>query len=237
MEFFFLIEFCSKIDASVLDLQVSAKGKELLDYVLDKLRLLEKEYFGLRYLDRNGQVHWLDRTKSLRKQFRKCTVSFPAKNDRFFSILLNWGIFFIFFLFFRHGTVYILLRRKILRVRAWSAGRWPDEVRCLWLMHLSFEWSIDWLIDRSIDWSMDWLVDGLIDRLIDWLGQSTLAWLPLPLAKGCYTFSTVNEDFFLIDINTFSNWDEIFYIVVFPRPLTLWSISEPMPYKVQVVLF
>ena len=113
----------NEIDAFVFDLQVSAKGKELLDYVLDKLRLLEKEYFGLRYLDRNGQVHWLDRTKSLRKQFRKCTVLFPAKKTTDFSLLYSTEEFFYFFLFFRHGTIYILLRRKILRVRTWFAGR------------------------------------------------------------------------------------------------------------------
>ncbi|OQV19142.1 Band 4.1-like protein 4A [Hypsibius exemplaris] len=54
------------------DCKASVKGKEFLDFVLDSLRLLEREYFGLRYMDDVGQVQWLDTTKSLRKQLNKC---------------------------------------------------------------------------------------------------------------------------------------------------------------------
>ncbi|CAH1252732.1 EPB41L4A [Branchiostoma lanceolatum] len=46
----------------------SSKGQVLLDLVFKKLHLLEKDFFGLRYQDSQGQTHWLEPTKPISKQ-------------------------------------------------------------------------------------------------------------------------------------------------------------------------
>ncbi|KAG1682912.1 FERM domain-containing protein 3 [Nymphon striatum] len=51
-------------------MKVMTKGQSLLDYVCTSLNLLERDYFGLRYLDRSGQRHWLDPTKNIHKQIK-----------------------------------------------------------------------------------------------------------------------------------------------------------------------
>nr|XP_023011642.1 band 4.1-like protein 4 [Leptinotarsa decemlineata]XP_023011643.1 band 4.1-like protein 4 [Leptinotarsa decemlineata]XP_023011644.1 band 4.1-like protein 4 [Leptinotarsa decemlineata] len=74
--------FCSKVysvhckivflDETELvhELQNNSNGQSLLDVVFRHLNLLETAYFGLRYLDQNGQTHWLDPTKKLNKQIK-----------------------------------------------------------------------------------------------------------------------------------------------------------------------
>ncbi|XP_049823673.1 band 4.1-like protein 4 isoform X2 [Aethina tumida] len=54
----------------VHELQNNSPGQALLDIVFRHLNLLETAYFGLRYLDLNGQTHWLDPTKKLNKQIK-----------------------------------------------------------------------------------------------------------------------------------------------------------------------
>ncbi|XP_019635814.1 PREDICTED: band 4.1-like protein 4 isoform X1 [Branchiostoma belcheri] len=46
----------------------SSKGQVLLDLVFKKLHLLEKDFFGLRYLDSQDQTHWLEPTKPFSDQ-------------------------------------------------------------------------------------------------------------------------------------------------------------------------
>ncbi|XP_018091345.1 erythrocyte membrane protein band 4.1 like 4A S homeolog isoform X3 [Xenopus laevis] len=43
----------------------STKGSVLLDYAFRHLNLVEIDYFGLRYCDRNHQTYWLDPTKTI----------------------------------------------------------------------------------------------------------------------------------------------------------------------------
>ncbi|KAJ8960031.1 hypothetical protein NQ318_009468 [Aromia moschata] len=74
--------FCSKVysvhckivflDETELvhEIQNNSNGQALLDVVFRHLNLLETAYFGLRYLDQNGQTHWLDPTKKLNKQIK-----------------------------------------------------------------------------------------------------------------------------------------------------------------------
>ncbi|KAJ8917863.1 hypothetical protein NQ315_010776 [Exocentrus adspersus] len=74
--------FCSKVypvhckivflDETELvhEIQNNSSGQVLLDVVFRHLNLLETAYFGLRYLDQNGQTHWLDPTKKLNKQIK-----------------------------------------------------------------------------------------------------------------------------------------------------------------------
>ncbi|XP_013789037.2 FERM domain-containing protein 5-like isoform X2 [Limulus polyphemus] len=46
------------------------KGQYLLDYVCSTLNLVEKDYFGLRYVDLSRQRHWLDTGRSILKQVK-----------------------------------------------------------------------------------------------------------------------------------------------------------------------
>ncbi|WAR00868.1 E41LA-like protein [Mya arenaria] len=41
-----------------------------------KLNLLEKDYFGLRFIDGTGQTHWLDVNKTLSSQLKGCTIPY-----------------------------------------------------------------------------------------------------------------------------------------------------------------
>ncbi|XP_045560774.1 band 4.1-like protein 5 isoform X2 [Salmo salar] len=56
-------------DVSV-DLPKKAKGEELFDQVMYHLDIVEKDYFGLRFMDSAQVPHWLDITKSIKKQVK-----------------------------------------------------------------------------------------------------------------------------------------------------------------------
>nr|XP_033800851.1 band 4.1-like protein 5 [Geotrypetes seraphini] len=56
-------------DVSV-DLPKKAKGQELFDQIMYHLDLIEKDYFGLRFMDSAQVAHWLDNTKSIKKQVK-----------------------------------------------------------------------------------------------------------------------------------------------------------------------
>lgn len=47
--------------------QRKAKGHELLEQICDHLNLLEKDYFGLTYEDRNDPRNWLEMDKRIAK--------------------------------------------------------------------------------------------------------------------------------------------------------------------------
>ncbi|XP_026283873.1 FERM domain-containing protein 5 isoform X1 [Frankliniella occidentalis] len=59
-------------DTEVLECEFQAvyEGKDLLDQVCQQLNLVEKDYFGLRYVDLNKQRHWLDLNKTILKQVK-----------------------------------------------------------------------------------------------------------------------------------------------------------------------
>lgn len=59
-------------DTEVLECEFQAnyEGKDLLDQVCQQLNLVEKDYFGLRYVDINKQRHWLDLNKIIVKQVK-----------------------------------------------------------------------------------------------------------------------------------------------------------------------
>lgn len=59
-------------DTEVLECEFQAnyEGKDLLDQVCQQLNLVEKDYFGLRYVDLNKQRHWLDLNKTIVKQVK-----------------------------------------------------------------------------------------------------------------------------------------------------------------------
>ncbi|XP_066515282.1 band 4.1-like protein 5 [Hoplias malabaricus] len=56
-------------DVSV-DLPKKAKGQELFDQIMYHLDIVEKDYFGIRFMDSAQVPHWLDVTKSIKKQVK-----------------------------------------------------------------------------------------------------------------------------------------------------------------------
>ncbi|CAM9406630.1 unnamed protein product [Lampetra fluviatilis] len=56
-------------------IQRDAKGRFLMDHVCNHLDLLERDYFGIRFVDPDKQRHWLDPKKSIVRQM-KCHPPF-----------------------------------------------------------------------------------------------------------------------------------------------------------------
>ncbi|XP_037622404.1 FERM domain-containing protein 5 isoform X3 [Sebastes umbrosus] len=52
------------------NIQRDAKGQYLFDIICHHLNLLEKDYFGIRYVDPDKQRHWLEFSKSIAKQMK-----------------------------------------------------------------------------------------------------------------------------------------------------------------------
>uniref|UniRef100_A0A8C5KZU2 FERM domain containing 3 n=1 Tax=Jaculus jaculus TaxID=51337 RepID=A0A8C5KZU2_JACJA len=65
--FFSTFSGCNLI---VLSLQRETKGQFLIDHVCNYYSLLEKDYFGIRYVDPDKQRHWLEPNKSICKQMK-----------------------------------------------------------------------------------------------------------------------------------------------------------------------
>ncbi|PWA14202.1 hypothetical protein CCH79_00012220 [Gambusia affinis] len=59
-----------KTDDDVVRVVRDAKGQYLFDLLCHHLNLLEKDYFGIRYVDPDKQRHWLEFTKSISKQMK-----------------------------------------------------------------------------------------------------------------------------------------------------------------------
>ncbi|XP_033342122.1 FERM domain containing isoform X1 [Megalopta genalis] len=59
-------------DAEIIhcDFQPQDKGKYILEYVCNQLKIKETDYFGLRYVDHCRQRHWLDLAKTAIKQVK-----------------------------------------------------------------------------------------------------------------------------------------------------------------------
>ncbi|XP_050719675.1 FERM domain-containing protein 5-like isoform X6 [Eriocheir sinensis] len=59
-------------DNEVLECEFQSyhKGKLLLDFVFNRLNLVETDYFALRYVDQNKQRHWLDPNKNILRQIK-----------------------------------------------------------------------------------------------------------------------------------------------------------------------
>ncbi|XP_055990732.1 FERM domain-containing protein 3 isoform X2 [Sorex fumeus] len=51
-------------------IQRETKGQFLIDHICNYYSLLEKDYFGIRYVDPEKQRHWLDPNKSISKQMK-----------------------------------------------------------------------------------------------------------------------------------------------------------------------
>uniref|UniRef100_A0A8B9Q9I4 FERM domain-containing protein n=1 Tax=Apteryx owenii TaxID=8824 RepID=A0A8B9Q9I4_APTOW len=63
--------FDDSSNVSILSLfQRETKGQFLIDHICNYYSLLEKDYFGIRYVDPEKQRHWLEPNKSIFKQMK-----------------------------------------------------------------------------------------------------------------------------------------------------------------------
>ncbi|KAF5925484.1 hypothetical protein HPG69_001930 [Diceros bicornis minor] len=62
--------FWNRLPATDSRTERDAKGQYLFDLLCHHLNLLEKDYFGIRFVDPDKQRHWLEFTKSVVKQLR-----------------------------------------------------------------------------------------------------------------------------------------------------------------------
>lgn len=62
--------YIHKVLTCVLSFQPRCKAQYLLDYVCQQLDVLEKDYFGLRYVDHHKQRKWFDFSKSIANQVK-----------------------------------------------------------------------------------------------------------------------------------------------------------------------
>ncbi|XP_033097018.1 FERM domain-containing protein 5-like [Anneissia japonica] len=54
----------------VCSFEKDVRGQVLLDYVIEKLNIVERDYFSLRFMDGEKQRHWIDPTKNIVKQMK-----------------------------------------------------------------------------------------------------------------------------------------------------------------------
>ncbi|XP_033750839.1 FERM domain-containing protein 5-like isoform X2 [Pecten maximus] len=70
MEYQCTIRFLDDSEPIQLSFKKDTLGHVLFEQVCNKLNLMEKDYFGLRYVDSEKQRHWLDPLKSVYKQLK-----------------------------------------------------------------------------------------------------------------------------------------------------------------------
>ncbi|XP_059837541.1 band 4.1-like protein 2 isoform X7 [Hypanus sabinus] len=58
------------------EIEKRSRGQIMLDRVCEQINLLEKDYFGLTFLDTAGEKNWLDPVKEIKKQIRSCPWHF-----------------------------------------------------------------------------------------------------------------------------------------------------------------
>ncbi|KAK3792881.1 hypothetical protein RRG08_039814 [Elysia crispata] len=76
------IRFLDDTESMQLTFKKDTLGQWLFDRVCEKLNLVEKDYFGLRYVDADNQRHWLDPLKTVFKQLKglsKMVLCFRVK--------------------------------------------------------------------------------------------------------------------------------------------------------------
>nr|XP_006817530.1 PREDICTED: FERM domain-containing protein 3-like [Saccoglossus kowalevskii] len=57
-------------DPIICDFNKDSKGQFLMDRVCNMLNILERDYFGLRFIDGEKQMHWLDPCKLISRQLK-----------------------------------------------------------------------------------------------------------------------------------------------------------------------
>ncbi|XP_053405302.1 FERM domain-containing protein 5-like isoform X6 [Mercenaria mercenaria] len=81
-EFHTTVRFLDDSEPIQLPFTKETLGQFVLDKVCDTLNLVEKDYFGLRFVDAEKQRHWLDPTKTVYKQLKgvsPCVLCFRVK--------------------------------------------------------------------------------------------------------------------------------------------------------------
>ncbi|XP_069743114.1 protein 4.1-like isoform X9 [Narcine bancroftii] len=60
----------------IYEIEKRSKGQIIMDRMCEQINLLEKDYFGLTFLDATGEKNWLDPAKEIKKQVQGCPWHF-----------------------------------------------------------------------------------------------------------------------------------------------------------------
>ena len=63
-----------------LDVPRPEKGEYLFRKIVMQLDLVEEDYFGLQFMDKNQVPHWLDKKKKIKKQIQGMLLKMTQKN-------------------------------------------------------------------------------------------------------------------------------------------------------------
>ena len=77
--------------------QKSSNGQQLLERVFTHMDILERDYFGLKYLDANSVSQWLDPRKPIKKQSKDKGKNFLLRtfDHTSYCIKLHQHIYFL----------------------------------------------------------------------------------------------------------------------------------------------
>ncbi|XP_045511615.1 FERM domain-containing protein 5 [Colias croceus] len=106
-------------DTEILECEFhpSYKGKFLLEHVCQQLNLSETDYFGLRYVDANGQRHWLHLAKLILKQVKDASPILFSFRVKFYPpnpLLLKEDV--------TRFQIYLQLKRDLLHGRLYCTS-------------------------------------------------------------------------------------------------------------------
>ncbi|XP_061385488.1 FERM domain-containing protein 5 [Danaus plexippus] len=106
-------------DTEILECEFhpSYKGKFLLEHVCQQLNLTETDYFGLRYVDGNGQRHWLHLAKVILKQVKDASPILFSFRVKFYPpnpLLLKEDV--------TRFQIYLQLKRDLLHGRLYCTA-------------------------------------------------------------------------------------------------------------------
>ncbi|XP_050681938.1 FERM domain-containing protein 5 [Leptidea sinapis] len=106
-------------DTEILECEFhpSYKGKFLLEHVCQQLNLSETDYFGLRYVDSNGQRHWLHLAKLILKQVKDASPILFSFRVKFYPpnpLLLKEDV--------TRFQIYLQLKRDLLHGRLYCTS-------------------------------------------------------------------------------------------------------------------
>ncbi|XP_064610207.1 FERM domain-containing protein 5-like isoform X2 [Liolophura sinensis] len=83
-EFQCTIRFLDDSEPMQITFRKEAVGQWLVDQVCSKLNLVEKDYFGLRFVDAEKQRHWLDPLKPIHRQLKGVTPTVLCFRVKFY---------------------------------------------------------------------------------------------------------------------------------------------------------
>lgn len=73
------VQLLDDTQTMTVDFKKHDLGQAILDYICDMMNVVEKDYFGLRYVDSNRHRYWLDTTKPILRQVKGSSIVFAFR--------------------------------------------------------------------------------------------------------------------------------------------------------------